>query len=129
MNQKKLEDYLTDNHINTSNIHQYIASGNIYNEYSPHIPKNIVKIIKKSLEIKPQNRQGSVLDILNELSSISDNHNLDWEYRIKNNIEEWVNIPKKIKCSLTNKKEIVIFENNKKTYVGNDQKRLLDIFL
>ncbi|MDZ7322073.1 serine/threonine protein kinase [Kosakonia sacchari] len=45
--------------------------------YEEHIPKPLRKIINKCLEIDPQDRYQSVLDILNDLSSIDDCC-LDW---------------------------------------------------
>lgn len=46
-------------------------------KYEPHIPKPLQKIINKCLEIDPDNRYQSVLDLLNDLSSI-EKCCLDW---------------------------------------------------
>ena len=53
------------------------------NMYLPHIPEKLRLIIEKSLALRLENRYDSVIQIINDLGSIEEN--LDWEY---NKIEE-----------------------------------------
>jgi eukaryotic-like serine/threonine-protein kinase len=53
------------------------------NMYLPHIPDKLRYIIEKSLAIRLDNRYDSVIEIINDLGSIEED--LDWEY---NKIEE-----------------------------------------
>lgn len=56
--------------------------------YLPHIPNKVRKIINKCLEIDLDKRYKSVLDIINDLSSI--NGEFDWKYnKISSNINQW----------------------------------------
>ncbi|MEG4010648.1 MULTISPECIES: serine/threonine-protein kinase [unclassified Microcoleus] len=45
--------------------------------FLPHIPEKMRKTIKKCLEVSPENRHASVIDIINDLADIDDNA-LDW---------------------------------------------------
>jgi eukaryotic-like serine/threonine-protein kinase len=56
--------------------------------YQAHIPRKLKKIINKCLEPSPSNRYKSVLEILNELSSIEDN--LWWRKVPTNTGEKWI---------------------------------------
>lgn len=51
----------------------------IRKKYLPHIPREIISIIEKCLMIDPRDRYEDVLEIMNDLSSIS--RNLDWRYK------------------------------------------------
>ncbi|MCG9949192.1 serine/threonine protein kinase [Providencia rettgeri] len=46
--------------------------------YPAHIPKKLRDLINKCLELNPNDRYQSTLDILNDLSSIKDGSYLDW---------------------------------------------------
>ena len=58
-----------------------ITSGKfpIRNAHPPHIPKKIVAIINKCLQLQPSNRARSALEIINALADI-DGNILDWQY-------------------------------------------------
>jgi serine/threonine protein kinase len=47
--------------------------------FLPHIPEKMRKTIKKCLEVSPENRHKSVIDIINDLADIDDKA-LDWRY-------------------------------------------------
>lgn len=61
-------------------ICQKILSGEFPNRkiYLPHVPRKLRLIINKCMEVNPINRYDNVLQIINELSKIS--QNLDWRY-------------------------------------------------
>lgn len=48
--------------------------------YPPHIPKKLISIIDCCLKVDPNDRYQSTLDVLNDLSDISDGA-LDWRYQ------------------------------------------------
>ncbi|MDE9455794.1 serine/threonine-protein kinase [Xenorhabdus bovienii] len=54
-----------------------IGGGFPAKNYQPNIPKRLISIINKCLEINPSNRYQAALDILNDLSAIKDG-SLDW---------------------------------------------------
>ena len=47
-------------------------------KYLPHIPKSMIRVIEKCLQVNRADRYDNVLEILNDLSKINDN--LDWRY-------------------------------------------------
>ena len=47
-------------------------------KYLPHIPKSLIKVIEKCIEVNPKDRYENVLQIMNDISEIVDN--LDWQY-------------------------------------------------
>lgn len=51
----------------------------IRKKYLPHVPREIINIIEKCLMIDPRDRYEDVLEIMNDLSSVS--RNLDWRYK------------------------------------------------
>lgn len=55
----------------------------IRKKYLPHIPKSIINIVERCLNINPNERYDNVLQIMNELSEIEEN--LDWTYQKINN--------------------------------------------
>lgn len=59
-------------------------------EYPSHIPKKIISLVNKCLQIDPNERYQSVLDILNDLSDINDGA-LDWRLQPTVNVsqQEW----------------------------------------
>ncbi|KMV66923.1 hypothetical protein AI29_16035, partial [bacteria symbiont BFo2 of Frankliniella occidentalis] len=71
----------------TDECNQLFTRGNVESDirtgifpskkYEPHIPRKLQKVINKCLESNPNDRYQSVLDILNDLSSIDDCC-LDW---------------------------------------------------
>lgn len=66
-----------------------ILSGNFpnRNSYLPHIPLKLQRVINKSLSVSLADRHQSVLDLINDLSSIDEN--LDWVYSRTTNTETW----------------------------------------
>ena len=50
----------------------------IRKKYLPHIPKEMINIIEKCIDINVYNRYDDVLQIMNDISSI--NTHLDWYY-------------------------------------------------
>jgi len=58
-------------------------------DYEPHIPKPLRNIINKCLDVDPLNRYQTVLDVLNDLSSI-ENCCLDWRPVSSDNGKRWV---------------------------------------
>lgn len=63
--------------------------------YLPHIPQKIRKIINKCLNIDIDKRYNSILDVINDLSSID--CTFDWQYkRISSDIQEWHLIDEKM---------------------------------
>lgn len=62
----------------SKNWEKDVMCGNLPNRkiYLPHIPKSLQKIINTAMEINPDKRYDTVLDMINKLSNISEN--LDW---------------------------------------------------
>lgn len=73
-------------------------------KYPSHIPKKLINIIDKCLELEPNNRYQAALDILNDLSAIQETDGpLDWREveNNKDNIYEWHKDTKDAKLQLT----------------------------
>ena len=59
-------------------------------KYLPHIPKEMIKVIERCININPDDRYDDVLDIMNDLASID--VNLDWNFEIEDvNTFIWMN--------------------------------------
>lgn len=56
-----------------------------------HVPKKLKSIIKKCLRYDPDSRYQSVMDLLNELSSIED-VGLDWRFSTDGGVRRWESI-------------------------------------
>lgn len=56
-----------------------------------HVPKKLKTIIKKCLRYDPDARYQSVMDLLNDLSSIED-LGLDWSFSSDGNVQRWESI-------------------------------------
>jgi serine/threonine protein kinase len=56
-----------------------------------HVPKKLKTIIKKCLKFDPDKRYQSVMELLNELSSIED-LGLDWRFSTDGNAQRWESI-------------------------------------
>lgn len=56
-------------------------------EYLPHVPKKLMGIINKSLEVDTSKRYQSVLDLINEISTIQDF--INWEVTLGANRYTW----------------------------------------
>ena len=48
-------------------------------KYLPHIPRSIIGVIEKCINVNQEDRYNSVLDIMNDLAKV--NENLDWLYK------------------------------------------------
>jgi eukaryotic-like serine/threonine-protein kinase len=72
------------------------------NDFKYHIPKKLRKIIKKALQIKPEDRYQTVLDFTNELASVD--KLLDWVYTEGADMQEWVHDDEQRKISIILKK-------------------------
>lgn len=57
------------------------------NSYLAHIPLKLQRIINKALSVDIKDRHQSVLELINDLSSV--NENLDWVYSINGNEYKW----------------------------------------
>ena len=60
------------------------------NLYLPHIPLQLRKVINKCIEVNPDDRYNSVLEVINALSVID--NNLDWKYSKEIGKESWTRI-------------------------------------
>ena len=59
-------------------------------KYLPHIPKSLIQVIEKCLQVNKEERYSNVLDILNDLSKV--NENLNWIYDKRNkDYFTWIN--------------------------------------
>jgi serine/threonine protein kinase len=56
-----------------------------------HVPKKLKTIIKKCLKFNPNSRYQSVIDLLNDMSSIED-LGLDWRFSTVGNAQRWESI-------------------------------------
>lgn len=85
------------------------------NYFLPHIPKSLIRIVKKSIKANPDDRYDSIIDILNDLSKIEDGN--DWKYTKDGNIESWEQPGYLVTCTFnpTNNKYIILaLKNNKR---------------
>ncbi|MET3209897.1 UNVERIFIED_CONTAM: serine/threonine protein kinase [Paenibacillus sp. PvR008] len=87
-------------------------------KFLPHIPNSLRKSIKKALEVDPDKRYQSVLELMNSISAVSDN--LDWLYSINDGKEQWsLEGDKTIKtlslCEDSGKWKIEGYSHSKKT--------------
>ncbi len=96
-------------------------------KYLPHIPKSLIKVVEKCLEVDKKDRYTSVIDILNDLSKIEDN--LDWRFdKRKKDYFTWIREDEYIilKCEdkiwsiqsniMKNNEESVVVESKAKGY-------------
>lgn len=87
-------------------------------KYLPHIPKEMIKIIEKCINVNPSERYENVLDIMNDLSIIEDN--LDWNFKIEDtNSFTW------IKYIDNNIIEINLYKENGRWNIVDNRKNIL----
>lgn len=55
----------------------------IRDDFPEHIPQALITVIKKCLEVEPNNRYKSVIDVINQIAEI-DEELLDWQYSLSN---------------------------------------------
>lgn len=91
----------------------------IRKKYLPHVPKSMINIIEKCLNVNPNDRYDDVLDIMNELSCIE--NNLDWGYE-KINKEKY----KWTKNKLGEKINIFLYKEENSWYV-NCNKNIMSV--
>lgn len=100
-------------------IKPYIVEGEFpnRNKYLPHVPKKMQKIINKALNVDPEQRYINVLDMLNDLSKLSDF--LDWKMEINTNYYTWSYVDGKMNYTikLIDKGKFILegFKNNLET--------------
>lgn len=85
------------------------------NYFLPHIPKSLIRVIKKAIKANPDDRYDSIIDILNDLSRIEDGN--DWKYTKNDNIESWSQLNRSVTCTFNitnNKYTILALKNNKR---------------
>ena len=63
-------------------------------KYYPHIPRKLIEITEKCINIDADKRYQDVLDILNDMAKV--NKNLDWVYKKENGVYNWINDDKVI---------------------------------
>ena len=103
--------------VNTEERLKEVVVGGIYpdrDQFLPHVPMKLRKIIKKALEVDTTKRYNNVIQLMNDLSEVD--QNLDWiftnnqeelYYLVKNNNKisikvEHINGNAKILCTKTN---------------------------
>ncbi|HDV2586035.1 TPA: protein kinase, partial [Escherichia coli] len=89
--------YLTEDQLKNAICDGTFPSKN----YPSHIPKKLKSIVNRCLEIDPNDRYQSTLDVLNDLSDISDGA-LDWRYQTVTsaNQHEWHKVDKDVIVSI-----------------------------
>ncbi|HBU85675.1 MAG TPA: serine/threonine protein kinase [Paenibacillus sp.] len=55
--------------------------------FLPHIPNGLRRCIKKALEVNPDKRYQTVIELMNAVSAV--NENLDWTYTKNDDVEKW----------------------------------------
>ena len=63
-------------------------------KYYPHIPRKLIEITEKCINIDADKRYQDVLDILNDMAKV--NKNLDWVYKKEDGVYNWINDDKVI---------------------------------
>lgn len=90
--------------------------------YLPHIPLKLQKIINKAINVDPDKRYDTVLEMINQLSNI--NENLDWKYTVVNDNES---IWSKLNEKCTHDDCIILSKNGNDKYdVRKVKKNLKD---
>lgn len=94
-----------------TNLRDAILNGKFPNRklYLPHIPLALRKIINKCIEVDPDKRYNSVLEIINALSVIDSN--LDWKYSENSGMESWTRI-----SAIGNHQEVIELCKDGNTY-------------
>jgi len=89
--------------------------------YLPHIPKRMRRIINKAININPDKRYTTVLDLMNDISNVDKGLNIN--YNVDENIssEYW-----EYECSSTHKHRISLIHNGKTYDIVGEKIRLLD---
>lgn len=89
--------------------------------YLPHIPPKLQKIINKSISVDPDDRYDTVLEMINQLSSVGEN--LDWRLDNLNNEFVW----SRLNDNRTHDDCIILSENGHNKYdVKKVKKNLLN---
>lgn len=63
-------------------------------KYYPHIPRQLIEITEKCLNVEPEKRYKDVIDILNDMAKV--NSNLDWVYEKTNGVYRWTDLDKMV---------------------------------
>jgi eukaryotic-like serine/threonine-protein kinase len=60
------------------------------NNYLPHIPDSLRKIIKTALKVNPDQRYKTIIHMMNDLAAVKEN--LNWSYEVEHgsNIQKWI---------------------------------------
>lgn len=89
---RQYNSYFENGSLNRKRYSHAIINGQFPNrEYPEHIPIKLKRTINKCLEINPQDRFSSVIEIVNELADI-DGSILDWKYEETHNGKKWSKI-------------------------------------
>jgi len=83
---------------------QAVLGGNFpnRNSYLPHVPLKLQRIVNKALSVNINDRHQSVLELINDLSSVSEN--LDWKYSGNATSHKWIK-------TLADREYAVTFDN------------------
>lgn len=107
-------------------LQKMIKTGKLYPKtYPKHIPIDIQKIINKCLHTDMSKRYSSIRGLINDLSKIKSDKNLEWKYQKTNQNEKWWRSDNK-ECFLDINGNIKICNNKKIIYSGNEEQKLLD---
>jgi len=121
------EEALTK-HGNKKKEHLYerVMKGSFPNRsyYFPHIPRSLRKVIKNALEVDPNNRYDSVLDMMDEIAKIPTTS--DWQFETDySSFERWTKPNYQLDCSISNGSWKIVAEKKgsssfrkKKKYCG-----------
>jgi len=92
------------------------------NKYLAHVPYKLIKVIKKAIDPNPPDRYTSVLDLINEISSVD--NNLDWKFSESPNNKKWIlEYPDKvIEVKLINKQGNLFDIESNKTMLASSKK-------
>lgn len=89
--------------------------------FLPHIPKKLRKIIKKALNVNPDSRYPTVLDMVNEISTIDKNLNIVYSMNKNTCSEKW-----EYSSSKTHINRITLYQNNKLWHTKGEKIRFRD---
>lgn len=78
------------NNKNMTELKIAIANGSFPSrkKYYPHIPRKLIEITEKCLNVEVDKRYQDILDILNDMAQVD--VNLDWRYKKEDNIYNWI---------------------------------------
>jgi serine/threonine protein kinase len=87
----QLNSYFIDERFDRQRFCNDVLSGSFPNrsKFLHHIPDSLRNVVKRCLQVQPEERYRSVIELLNDLAKIDCNE-LDWQFERNNNERRWI---------------------------------------